>query len=120
MEEGKIKIIEIPQGMFIKYDDDNLRAVFSLWERTLGWTFEERLSTFKKAVEPSGGQVFKFGKYKGLKVSDVIEANVSYVRWCLENVKGFELDGSLEEKYRVHLRELEDATNGAFNEYDYY
>ena len=32
-----------------------------------------------------------FGKYKGWSLSYVISNNPNYIKWCIENVSGFEL-----------------------------
>ena len=35
---------------------------------------------------------FPFGKYKGMKFKELAAKNPKYVKWCLENVKGFKLN----------------------------
>ncbi len=35
--------------------------------------------------------VFDFGKYQNLKLRDVIQNNLSYIIWCVENVDWFVL-----------------------------
>ncbi len=35
---------------------------------------------------------FKFGRYKGKRLGDVMAADPAYVRWLLKNLPGFSLD----------------------------
>jgi hypothetical protein len=34
----------------------------------------------------------KFGKHKLFTIQEVIDDDPTYIEWCLDNVKGFELD----------------------------
>jgi uncharacterized protein (DUF3820 family) len=36
-------------------------------------------------------RIFTFGKYKGLKVTDLIDSNPEYVKWASKNVPYFKL-----------------------------
>ncbi|AUR93475.1 GIY-YIG nuclease superfamily protein [Vibrio phage 1.187.O._10N.286.49.F1] len=54
---------------------------------------ETMLSVFKEHIENKYGKdsvkrdkVFSFGKYKGLKVSEVRLKDVEYLSWCMENL----------------------------------
>lgn len=44
---------------------------------------------------------FASGKYKGHTVQEVIEIDRSYITWCMENLKGWELDN---EAYEYYMR----------------
>ena len=47
---------------------------------------------------------FNFGKHKGEFVQDVIEDDVTYIEWCLDNVEDFELDETLYQIYNDALK----------------
>ena len=53
----------------------------------------------------------QFGKYKGMRILDVIDKDASYIVWCIKNVKGFVLDEKLVhemlEQYERHHRNLQ-------------
>ena len=36
-------------------------------------------------------RILTFGKYKGLKVTDVIDSNPEYIKWAFKNVPYFKL-----------------------------
>lgn len=40
--------------------------------------------------------VLEFGKYKGQTIKQVLEQNVDYITWCLENINHFALDEEAE------------------------
>lgn len=46
---------------------------------------------------------FDFGKYKGKSVEAVINEDVKYIEWCIDNVDGFELDNEAYEDYEDKL-----------------
>lgn len=47
--------------------------------------------------------VFKFGAYKGLTLSDVIDTETNYIYWCLKNIREFILtDSVMEEIHRIY------------------
>lgn len=33
-----------------------------------------------------------FGKYKGLKIFEIIDKDYKYLIWCMENIEGFNLN----------------------------
>lgn len=41
-----------------------------------------------------------FGKYKGDKISDIIERNIDYISWLKANVNSFTLDKKAEQAYK--------------------
>ena len=43
--------------------------------------------------------VFTFGKYKGRKISDIIEEDWEYIKWCKRNVKDFKLNSEATKAY---------------------
>jgi len=50
-----------------------------------------------------------FGKYKdtGLTVEQIIEKDISYLGWCLENVTLFELTDEAFNLFELHIESLE-------------
>lgn len=52
--------------------------------------------------------VFKFGKYKGAPINQIIDICPEYVYWCLHNIKGFELSLSQKNRLEYNLGERED------------
>jgi hypothetical protein len=44
------------------------------------------------------GQVIAFGKHKGKTYKQVIDTDLGYIRWCLNNIPNFRLE-RLAEKY---------------------
>ncbi len=47
--------------------------------------------------------VFTFGKYKGQRITEVIDNNPEYIEWCIREVKNFKLDEKLQEHYELML-----------------
>lgn len=43
-------------------------------------------------------EVFKFGKYKGQTILQVLDKNAGYIVWCIQNVKGFQIDENLKQE----------------------
>ena len=51
-------------------------------------------------------RTFWFGKYKDRNVADICKSDKSYIRWCLDNVKGFSLTDEETEAYKTTSRRL--------------
>ena len=48
-------------------------------------------------------RILTFGKYKGLKVTDVIDSNPEYIKWAFKNVPYFKLtDEELKKLFKVN------------------
>lgn len=64
---------------------------------------------------PCVQKTMQFGKYKGMRVLDVIDKDASYIVWCIKNVNGFELDEKLDKEivaqYKRHQQNLHNDTN---------
>lgn len=43
--------------------------------------------------------VLSFGKYRGQQVCDVIDLDINYITWCLDNIPTFKLSKDAEEAY---------------------
>ncbi len=55
----------------------------------------------------------RFGKYKGMRILDVIDKDASYIVWCIKNVKGFKLDEKLvHEMLAQYDRHRQNLQNG--------
>jgi hypothetical protein len=52
---------------------------------------------------------FTFGKYRGTTIAEVIEDDISYVGWCLKNVKDFKLDKKASKFYEDRLALADDG-----------
>jgi rRNA maturation protein Nop10 len=47
-----------------------------------------RFIKFITQSEPSGEDIMPYGKYKGMKVSEIFEEDPSYALWASENLTG--------------------------------
>lgn len=47
---------------------------------------------------------FTFGKYKDCLISDVFTTDISYLAWCIENVKSFKLETDLKDDIMYYYR----------------
>ena len=64
--------------------------------------------------------VYKFGKYKGISLRDVIGFNCLYVNWCVNNVDGFVLT-SHAEMFLYDMAELnEDKGMAYLDDYEFW
>lgn len=51
------------------------------------------------------GEVFNFGKYKGISVEVVILTDPGYIQWCLDNIPQFVLSAGSKHALNERLRE---------------
>ncbi len=49
--------------------------------------------------------VVKFGKFKGLTIYEILQTDVTWITWAIENIDGFELDTIANSIYLEYLDE---------------
>ena len=57
-------------------------------------------------MNPSKKEVFRFGKYKGIDIENVIHNDPRYVEWAEENVSFFSLSSMQKEILREEIEKL--------------
>ena len=57
-------------------------------------------------MNPSKKEVFRFGKYKGIDIENVIHNDPRYVEWAEENVSFFSLSSMQKEILRQEIEKL--------------
>ena len=83
------------------------------------------LNKIHKPVETGLGINDKmlFGKHKGELIINMINENVSYIHWCIENVGSFKLSNEAyekyEEEYTRYLERKQEHNRSFSDEYGY-
>ena len=70
--------------------ENKIYELYPLTEIEIEKELNGRKKKMKFYVSDRTKDKFKFGKYKGYKVIDIIKEDINYINWCVGNITGFD------------------------------
>ena len=122
-----MQVVDFPSGINPSFDDIDYDAIKEIHVmkvireaktyivRKPHRTIEEQVSGCVWEKELNRKSLIRFGKYEGCTIDHLMFVNQGYLKWCTENVKGFNLEKDLLDSIMENTRKRRHRANIDYN-----